>query len=272
MTDFVLALILIMFVGIGAVVLVEAFLGSSTAEGPGGPTRGPRPLLRITTGVALMAAGAAMTAGQLNRWHTCLGWRWSSAETTCGAIQDYTWSKRFPGTSIWQGIGFLLLAVALASALTATAAQRRDTGTPERSGWARIRAVGIAALGAVAAALFTLGGLAYVGVSVTGGGYAAAAILFDPLLFAALAVLLAADGRFSGVRPGWWDRRLVRLFAGLAMTNFLLEYLFWSLIIDAYDTPPFTGQLRALLLVFGGWMMSVPRTKRGHQETFSQAK
>lgn len=248
------------------------------AKRPDKSVGGPRPRIRIVIGMTLFVAGAAMTAAQLIRWHTCLGWRWAEGEAGCGTVQSDTYDygvlpfhpTRLPGAATLHGLGLLLLATALASALIwmLVAAPRRRRGTPARSRWISAREVGTGVLWAVLVAAVAVTGIASVTSAYPSSSpvnhLSLLPLVFwatwcGPLVAVAVACLVAVNGR-NDDSARWWTLHLIRLFVGLALTNFLVEFFFWSGVYASYDTPPFTGQLRALvLLIVGFWLLRAPK-------------
>lgn len=225
----------------------------------------PAPRSRMTIGATLLAAGVTMVAGQLVLWHSCLGWHWTVAEATVAE----TGCRSAPDSALLEtravtlhGIGLLLLAAALLWALVASPRRRPDL--PAMSPWTRAREVGIDAVWVATAAATAALGVAWMAPSPT-----VTAVLFlllvplqtiwyDPVLFVVLACLVAIDGR-GDYPTRWWTLRLSRLFVGLALTNSVVEYFFWTGINASYTTPLFAGLLRALVLVvMGVQLMKAP--------------
>lgn len=189
----------------------------------------------------IAAAGAAMTWALLLRWQRCLG-GYESAE--CQLIQSHEYDyllpsdpwTSIPGAAQLEGAGYLLLAAGLA--LGATRYVVRPVG---RVVWAIL-----------------LGLFALVGLLTLWSGLIAAPLpvnllmapwwfLLEPVLLVGAAVVVARAALDDRVRPLFVATLLVLLF-----THGLLEFLIFVMAYVSYDTPPWTGSLRAVLLLVLG--------------------
>ncbi|WP_028934613.1 hypothetical protein [Pseudonocardia spinosispora] len=229
--------------------LVGYAVFAPAGRGRAGPGGGAVPRSWTVVGAALLAGAGSMIVAQLIRWHACLGWRWGS-DRTCGTSQDHRYDYVFPdsppalpGAAALHGIGLLLVAAALVSALVIVARH------PPASPWGRVLLVGTGVLWALAVVVVAMPGVAGIAPSwkVTDGMSALTGSGLDPLLFMVLAGLVAVSGLEHSRRLP-----LVRLFAGLALSTFFVEFSFWSGVYASYDTPPFSGLLRALVVLAVG--------------------
>lgn len=189
-------------------------------------------------GLAVVAAGLAVAAALVLRWGRCVG---DAVSVPCISAQSHTYDYLLPtppwvpipGAAPLEGVAHLLLAVAVALAARPLAA-----GPPARAlAWAGTGALVLVGVLTLVSGLLGAPLAVNLPASLLWG-------LLGPVLLAALAVALLVGGARSPARAP-----VVALLAALALTMPWQEYaLFLALSPSSYDTPPWAGSIRAVLL------------------------
>lgn len=201
------------------------------------------------TGVLIALAGAAIGGARVLRWGRCLG---APDGYACAEIQNHTFDSLLPtdpwvpvsGVAQLDGLAHLLIAVAL---LRGAAPYLRT-------------AVGTVLLRTLVTLLVVVGGCTLAS-GLTGMTFAVNRPLeivwlsAGTLLAGAVAVLVIVSPVSDRVKP-----LVVALPLTLAAT--MQEYFLFILFVDSFDTPPWTGSIRAVLLLVLGVAIAIVATRR----------